>query len=131
MYNFENLFMVVGRQLFLFDLFKKYWIVNGSYWNRTCGITKMNSKNISDLRCTLRNAEMLQFTHIYMPIIEWLILTALWLLYLIRLDRHLFPMFRLYVSSTLFIHGYAILFQQYNKILARRRIAEIEEMTSM
>lgn len=109
----ESLFMNFAECLGV-KLFKKYWFINGSYWNKN----HMNPKNTYEL------SQIITFTYCHGKnhFICWSIETILALFTFKTLNEPL-P----YTLSVGILHLYAIMVQLYNNILAKRALNKLLE----
>lgn len=90
--------------------FKKYWLVFGSYWNKT----HINPKNEKDLLTVIDNTYFHTRNHIIIILSE--ILLSLYF------TKHFhYP----YLLITTMFHSYAFMIQLYNYILAKRALKSI------
>ena len=107
-----KVFCLLAKNLLLMDLFKIYWVFNGSYWNHINHEPK-TSKTSFDLDQLITKTRQIRQTHIQGLVFELL-------LYLLVLLTS--PVKTQIISAMIalsVIHVYAILFQNYNLFLAR------------
>lgn len=119
--NFEKRYIKFCEILGI-KLFKKFWIAGGSFW----GEQHINKNNINDLEIVIENANDFQRTHISQLIIDitfFVLSTKLCLMH-----RSLGCKIMI-VSLT--CHSYALIAQNYNKILAKRRIEYLESQQNL
>lgn len=98
-------------------LFKKYWPVNGSYWNRLKGLPPLDPKGKFQLEGVIKESYEYTQTHLSALIIETIIIGT---------SMIMVPQYRHQVgytyASLLFIHLYAFMVHLYNRRLAFKRL---------
>jgi hypothetical protein len=99
-------------------LFKKYWTSGGSYWNET----HMDKKNRHDLKRVIKDVTWYSKIHIGALVMETIALG------IGSLSGYIEPMKALkYTPISLILHGYPLLVQKYNSILANAHLKNIPE----
>ena len=101
-------------------LFKKYWPVDGSYWNRAKNLKRLDPTNKFDLERTIYQSYEYTQTHIQGLTITSIVILPVYIFVSGKKVEVIYTYFGL-----LGIHLYALLIHQYNRILARRRLKNI------
>lgn len=113
--RFETCFIFLAQVLGA-NIFKKYWIVKGSYWNNT----HMSKKSTYDLKMVIEESNTYTLQHINALITQFILYVASFFTDSLLLYQPIFYIF-------LPIHIYAFLIHHYNRILARNALKELDK----
>lgn len=100
--------------------FKKYWVVEGSYWNRLQGKKTLDKSSRKELEYVIRDAYNYTRQHLHAMVVEFLVIGTS--LFLVK-DLPEYTKFSYGVLLT--IHLYALLMHQYNRITARECLSKL------
>lgn len=110
MNRLKLLFLFVA-ELMGVRLFKKYWIVSGSYWNRS----HINPNNANDLYNVIFYTYLHTFNHVVIILAE---------IYVAIFKTNWYPWYYLAASGA--FHSYAFMLQLYNYLKAKRSLAKLD-----
>ena len=97
-------------------IFKKYWVVRGSYWNRK----HIDKNQRPDLETIINEANEFTKTHVE----QWIgILILIFILTAVDLTRY-WEYAKLAFAMSLY-HGYAFMVHHYNRLLAQERLSSL------
>ena len=102
---------LVAKYVLLMDLFKIYWVVEGSYWKEKNGKTKIK-RTPYDLKLLIETAKDYRHQHIQALAIELLVYIIVFIFSPEK--KNIIPL----LIAINVIHIYAIIFQTYNIFLA-------------
>jgi hypothetical protein len=117
----QQMYLQFCRFILGANWFKKYWFVQGTYWN-THHIDKNNSQ---DLNRVIREANEYTRHHLQIGFLE----TVVMVIYFLSGSIESSKMFG-FVMAILVMHGYPLCIHEYNRILARQRLDLIKKNDS-
>lgn len=103
------------------SIFKKYWIVGGSFWNKWFGKSKTNSSSLFDLETIIHRAN--RYEEIHMGLLVGSIIGGI----LAEIcDRNSQNKSKKLLISSIILNGYVVLMQEYNKLLSSQKIEQLQ-----
>lgn len=117
MNHYEKIFIILARILGI-TLFKKYWPVRGSFWNKT----HISRTDRDDLECIIKEADNFTKEHI-IGLTQQLVITFV---VIMTGDDNTRSTLKLMLGLTL-MHLYAFMAHHYNRILAREALALLSD----
>jgi hypothetical protein len=121
MTTFDKVVIKVARALGA-RLFKRYWPVRGSYWNRT----HLNKTSEASLRIIIDESYTYTNHHVNELVQQGVVMGIVWY----SDSQHGIPYLKIFVGMGI-IHAYAILMHTYNRILALYAIDEIKRQREL
>ncbi len=117
----ETIFIFICKLLCI-PLFKKIWIVNGSYWNKT----HINKDNINDLKAVKKEAIYFLMSKILTQLF-FNILFALLCIFNKKILKKWSSEIKDFIVGYNLVLIYPIMVHVYNIILAESRIQQLED----
>ena len=108
----ETTFIYICDEYLKIKLFKKYWFNGGSYWNKK----HINKNNINNLKSIISLSNNTIKWHIIGIIVE----------IPLHIDLYYQTNNRISIIISFIYHSYAFIVQNYNKIMAQKRINIVE-----
>jgi hypothetical protein len=100
------------------NIFKKYWPVKGSYWNKT----HMKSNDVFDLNQVIDQANEFTRQHVQLFLMEFIIVVMCYLTGYLEPSKCI-----AFMPISIIICAYPLMIHHYNRILARSKIKELEK----
>lgn len=110
--NFERVAIILGARLF-----KKYWPVRGSFWNKT----HMKKTQLS-LQTIIDEADAYTHIHAREMAIQFIVLPLLWIF-----GTETFGSTARVVGAFAVIHSYAFMIHKYNRVIANRALGKLKK----
>jgi hypothetical protein len=105
-------FWIILANIFMVKLFKLYWPIGGSYWNKY----HINKNNIDDIRIIIKVTNNYKEIH-YFSTVFGLCFYSFCLLFNLFIENRDFA----FLTFT-FMESYCYMVQKYNSIIAKNRV---------